>query len=205
MFQEKERSNFQRFWWQRLRSRTYRKEVLQIPWYVKTYDRSMHYTQGTGQVDKTEQYQTIWQKAKVHQAWGKCYGTEASQESSETEKMKCTEKLCAFKKMSVSDSGQESIQSSSSKKDEIWKLGSGKLFNFNHNHIRKKLTTQKNFLNLNNCVNVYYNYEYLRSCIVSHTNSRKTYKIFVFSTQEDLVPITFGEWIPKDEICHRQV
>ena len=44
------------------------------------------------------------------------------------EKKKHTEELHAFKKMSISDSDQESINSSASKEGEIWKLGQDELF-----------------------------------------------------------------------------
>ena len=56
------------------------------------------------------------------------------------------------------------------------------------------------FLNLDDCINAYYNYESLYSHLVSQPNSNKYYKNFVSSTQEDLVPFTFGELIPKDQI-----
>ena len=43
-------------------------------------------------------------------------------------KKKRTEELRAFEKMSVSDSDQESINSSSSEEDEVRKLDSGAIF-----------------------------------------------------------------------------
>ena len=49
----------------------------------------------------------------------KKYGVKASQESSETEKRKHTEEVRAFKKMSVTDSDQESMNSSSSEEDRV--------------------------------------------------------------------------------------
>ena len=59
--------------------------------------------------------------------------------------------------MSVSDSDQESSDSSSSEDGEIWK--------------RKKLKQYKeSFLNLDDCINANYNYESLRSRLVSHSN-----------------------------------
>ena len=58
-------------------------------------------------------------------------------------KKKSIEELRAFEKLSVSDSNQESFDSSSSKEGEVWKLGSGELFNFYNNHSGKKLKQQK--------------------------------------------------------------
>ena len=69
-------------------------------------------------------------------------------------KKKRTENLRAFEKMSVSDSDQESSDSSSSEDGEIWKIGSGDLNNFKTNHSRKKLKQHKeSFLNLDDCIN----------------------------------------------------
>ena len=97
----------------------------------------MYHSQGTGQASKKEKEQTFWQEEKVHQTWGKCYGTETGQERSKTEKRRRTEEPCAFKKMSVSDSDHESMNSSSSEEGEESKLGSGELYNFDNNHSRK--------------------------------------------------------------------
>ena len=73
--------------------------------------------------------------------------------------------------MSVSDSGQESSDSSSSEDGEIWKIGSGELFNDSNNHSRKKLKQHKeSFLNLDDCINANYNYESLHSRLVSQPN-----------------------------------
>ena len=54
-------------------------------------------------------------------------------------KNKQTEELCAFEKISISESDQESFNSSSSEEGEIWKLGSYELFNFNNYHSSKKM------------------------------------------------------------------
>ena len=70
--------------------------------------------------------------------------------------------------MSVSDSDQESMNSSSSKKGEIWKVSSADLLNFNNNHSSKKLNQHiESFLNLDDCINANYNYESLPSRLVS--------------------------------------
>ena len=62
--------------------------------------------------------------------------------------------------MSVSDSDQESIISSSSKEGEVWKLGSGEIFNHNNNHGSKKLKQHKETIfYLDDCINANYNYE----------------------------------------------
>ena len=93
------------------------------------------------------------------------------------------------------------MNSWSSEEDEISKLGSGELNNLTTNHRRKNLKLHReNFLNLDDCINANYNYESLRSRIVSHLNSDKNNKNSKSSTQEDLVPITFGELIPQDKI-----
>ena len=92
-------------------------------------------------------------------------------------KRKHTYELRAFKKMIVSDFDQEFINSSSSKEGKIWKLGSGELYNFDDNHSSKKLKQHtKKFLNLDDCINANYNYESLRSRLVSQPNSNKNYK-----------------------------
>ena len=117
------------------------------------------------------------------------------------EKKKHSEELCAFEKMSVSNSDQKSMNSNSSEEGEIWKLGSGKLYDFNNNHSSNKLKQHKeSFLNLDDYINANYNYEYLRSHLVSQPNSNKNNENFQSSTQEDLVPNTFGESIHKDKI-----
>ena len=68
--------------------------------------------------------------------------------------------------------------------------------------VTKKLKQDKeSFLNLDDCFNTNYNYESLRSRLVSQPNSNKNNKNFVSSTKEDWVPITFNELIPKDQIC----
>ena len=78
--------------------------------------------------------------------------------------------------MSVSDSDKESINSSSSEEGEIWKLGSGKIFDVNNNHGKKKLKQHtESFLSLDDCINAKYNYESLRSCLISQSNSNKNY------------------------------
>ena len=79
----------------------------------------MYHLQGPSQLSKTEKEQPFQQEEMVHQTWDKCYCTEASHESSEIEKRKHTEELHASKKMSASDSGKESMNSSSSKEGEV--------------------------------------------------------------------------------------
>ena len=92
-------------------------------------------------------------------------------------KRKLTEELHAFMKMCVSDLDQESMNSSSSEEGEVWKLGSGKLFNFNKKHSSKKLKQHvESFLNLDYCINANCNYESLCSRLVSKPNSNKNYK-----------------------------
>ena len=87
------------------------------------------------------------------------------------------------------------------KKAKFEKLGSGELFNFNINHSsRKSKQNTESFLNFDNCIDANYNYESLRSRLVSQPNSNKNYKNFISSQQEYLVPITFGELIPEDKI-----
>ena len=55
--------------------------------------------------------------------------------------------------MSVSVSDPDSINNSSSKEGEVWKLGSVEIFNVNTNHISKKLKQHKeSLLNLDDCV-----------------------------------------------------
>ena len=49
------------------------------------------------------------------------------------------DELHTFKKMSVSDSEQGSLDSSSNTADKIWKISSSKLFNFYTYHNSKKL------------------------------------------------------------------
>ena len=50
-------------------------------------------------------------------------------------------------------------------------------------------------------INANYNYESLRYCLVSHSNSNKNNKTFESSTQKDAVPIIFDELIPEDKMC----
>ena len=70
--------------------------------------------------------------------------------------------------MSVSDSDQKCIDSSSSEEGEIWKIGSGELYNLNNNHSSKKSKQQKeSFLNLDDYINANYNYESLSFRLVS--------------------------------------
>ena len=77
-------------------------------------------------------------------------------------KRKRTEALRTFEKMS-----------------EIWKIGSSKLFNDNNNHSRKKLKQHKeSILNLDDCINANYNFESLRSRLVSQSNLKKLTKIW---------------------------
>ena len=102
---------------------------------------------------------------------------------------------------SLSNFNQESINYSSSKEGEDWKLGLGELYSFNNDHSRKNKTTQKKvFLNLDDFINANYNYESLRSCRKNYPNSNKKCKNFESSTQEDLVAITFDELISEDKI-----
>ena len=78
-------------------------------------------------------------------------------------KKNSNEELRTFKKMSVSDSDQESMNSSSSKEGEIRKLDSGELYNFKNNQSSKKLKQHiESFLNLDDCFNAIYNYKSLR-------------------------------------------
>ena len=85
-----------------------------------------------------------------------------------------TEELRAFEKASVSDSDQESMNSSSREEGEVWKSGSYELFDFNNNYRSKKfLITQKKILNLDNCINSNYYYEYFRSRLVGQPTSYK--------------------------------
>ena len=66
--------------------------------------------------------------------------------------------------MTVSDSEQESISSSSSKEGEIWKWGSGKWYDNNNDHSWKKIKQYTGiFLNLDDCIDTNFNYESLRS------------------------------------------
>ena len=57
------------------------------------------------------------------------------------------------------------------------------------------------FFNLDDCINANYNYESLCSRLVSQpkSNVNKNNSNSNSSTQEDLVPITFGELIPKEK------
>ena len=55
-------------------------------------------------------------------------------------------------------------------------------------------------MNLDGCINPNYNYKSLRSSLESQPNPNKNNKNFISSTQENLVPITFGELIAKDKI-----
>ena len=103
-----------------------------------------------------------------------------------------------LKKMSDSDSDRESISSSSNES----KIGLGEQFYINNNHSTKKSKQHKErFLNFDDCIHTNFNYEPLRSLLVSQSNAKKNYKNFEFSTQEDLVPTTLGELIPEDKIC----
>ena len=61
-------------------------------------------------------------------------------------KKKHTEELRAFEKMSVSDSDQESINSSSCREGENSKLGSGELFSFNNNATSVRCTDAMDFI-----------------------------------------------------------
>ena len=116
-------------------------------------------------------------------------------------KKNSNEELRTFKKMSVSDSDQESMNSSSSKEGEIRKLDSGELYNFKNNQSSKKLKQHiESFLNLDDCINAKYNYESLRFRLVSQSNFNNKNKNSISSKQEDLVPITFGELIPEDKV-----
>ena len=52
---------------------------------------------------------------------------------------------------------------------------------------------------LDNYINAH-NYESLRFRLLNQPNSNKNHRNFTSSTQENLVPITFGELIPEDKI-----
>ena len=81
--------------------------------------------------------------------------------------------------MIVSDSDQESMNSSSTEEGEVWKLG----LCFYNNHSSKKLKQlTESALNLDDCFNANYNYESLRSHLVSQPNSYKNYNNFISST-----------------------
>ena len=75
-------------------------------------------------------------KEKIHQAWGPHRGTETGEKGHEKEQK---EVYWGVMWICVSNSDQESFNSSSSEESEVWKLGSGKLFNFNNNHSSKKV------------------------------------------------------------------
>ena len=75
------------------------------------------------------------------------------------------------------------------------------LYIFYNNHSSKKLKQHnESVLNLDDCIIANYNYESLRSRLVSQPKSTENNKDFISSTQEDLVPITFGELIPEEKI-----
>ena len=57
--------------------------------------------------------------------------------------------------------------------------------------------THRKVLTLDQFINSNLNYEYLRSCLTSHTN--KKLKIKKTINQTDLVPITFGVLISKEK------
>ena len=83
-------------------------------------------------------------------------------------KRKSTEELREFETMSISDSDQESFNSSSSEEGEISKLGPGELYHLDNYHSSKKSKQHtESFLNLDDCINDYYNYESLHSRLVS--------------------------------------
>ena len=108
-------------------------------------------------------------------------------------------KKASFETMPVSDSDEESSTVSSSDEGEIWKGVSGESFNLNLKHSSKQFKKQsKNFLNLNDCINANNNCDPLSSCLVIQSKynfDKSKYKVNS-STQEDLVPLTFGELIP---------
>ena len=104
--------------------------------------------------------------------------------------------------MSVVDSDQESMNCSSSEVGKMWKLDPGEIFIWNLHCCRKKIKQHKeSVLNLDDCINANYNYESLRSCFVSQSNSNNSCKNFVSYTQEDLVPIAFRDVNPEHKIC----
>ena len=77
-------------------------------------------------------------------------------------------------------------------------IGSYEKLNLNLNHSYTKLKKSKFFSNLDECINIKYNYKYLCFCLV-----RQPKKIFHknnfhsnSSRPEDLFPITSGELIP---------
>ena len=63
----------------------------------------------------------------------------------------------------------------------------------NHSRKRIKLYTES-FSNLDDCINSNYNFESMRSRLVSHHNKNNTEN---FSESDDLVPITFGLIVSK--------
>ena len=79
------------------------------------------------------------------------------------------------------------------------KIVSDELFNISNNKSSKNFKKHaESFLNLDDCINENYNYESSRSRLVSKSNSDKIYNNLISCTQDNLVPITFGELITKD-------
>ena len=116
---KKKSENFWRFRGLGFRGWTQVKQDLPVPWHVRTYHGRVYYIKSTGQTIKTEEGKALQEIEKVYQTWGECYGAETGQESPEKRGKKRTEELRAIEKMSVSDSDQESIDSSSSEKGEV--------------------------------------------------------------------------------------
>ena len=79
-------------------------------------------------------------------------------------KTKHTEELRSFEKISFNDSDQESFNSSSSEEGEVWKLGSGELFNCNNNHI----TTKLKYLNSEEQFFIYRLLKNMKTCLMAH-------------------------------------
>ena len=92
-------------------------------------------------------------------------------------KKKHTEELSTFEKMSVSDSDQVSINSSSSEEDEVRKLDSGAIFTWNTNRSSKNIKQPISTCNLD-----------ALTLAISHSNTDKNNNNFKSSAQE-LIPV----------------
>ena len=118
-------------------------------------------------------------------------------------KKKHAEELCSFEKMSVLGSDEFSLHSSSSKDGQIKNIVLNKKPNINKlKHSGWKLKQYSEIdINLDDCIHVNYSYDFFRSCLVSQPNLKTDKNIYNSNspTQEDLVPITFDDLIPKVE------
>ena len=151
-------------------------------------NKSIGYRKGNENVHQIRSERANWEKLKKAFKGRK----KRKQESRTFEKMEVSGSEDSYQSLNDSDT--------SSKSDDSWSLSSNEGYLDNIKHSRKKFKTHsETFLILDQCINSKFNYESLRSHLTSH-NNKKLSKNNVKETinQTDLVPITFGVLISKE-------